>query len=271
MDINLTSAKDIATIIFYLITSVIAMLTYRRAKATILQPKRTELIKKQTEIFSNFLSFINQNENSIDNGLDYVNLFGNNVDLVLRDFGLIEIDKVSEDYLQFNSNISGWIQFLENDIHNFIFAKGNLEDYDKLIFEIDNRARQKYYQKCLEENKFDVYRIFYTEKHEKFYKTLREFAFNPFLPSDVQKLALQIGKDLQENTHVVLRVLLKKLVLEYSNANNNKESINQIILAPEFSHQTLYRVFEKERIHHDKLFEELRKLIRKHLNIDEKW
>ena len=120
---------------FYLVGSAIAILTYLRAKATILQPKRTEIIKKQTEIFSNFLSFVNENENSIDNGFDYVNLFSDNVDLVLRDYGLIEIDPNSEKYHEMLLKISGWIQFLENDIEKFVFIKGNLGTYDELIFE----------------------------------------------------------------------------------------------------------------------------------------
>lgn len=267
----MTSIKDITTIIFYIIASVITILTYLRARATILQPKRTELIKKQTEIFSNFLSFINENENSIDNGFDYVNLFIYNADLILREFGLIELDNKSEKIIKYNSNISGWIQFLETDIYEFIFVKGNLYDYDTLVFEKDNRERQKYYQKCLAENKFEVYRIFFTSKHEKFYKTFREFANNPFMPSEVQKLTFQIGKDLQENIQIVLRSLLKQLVLDYSNAISQKGNCNKLVLNEEFRHHDLYRIFEKERIKHDKLFEGLKKNIRKHLNIDEKW
>src|SRR4051794_38106752 len=101
MEINLTSIKDIVTIAFYVIASVIAILTYLRARATILQPKRTELIKKQTEIFSNFLSFINENENSIDNGFDYVNVYSYNVDLILLELGLIQSDN-QEKIIQFN-------------------------------------------------------------------------------------------------------------------------------------------------------------------------
>lgn len=271
MCINLTEAKDIVTILFYLVGSAIAILTYLRAKATILQPKRTEIIKKQTEIFSNFLSFVNENENSIDNGFDYVNLFSDNVDLVLRDYGLIEIDPNSEKYHEMLLKISGWIQFLENDIEKFVFIKGNLGTYDELIFEKDQRARQKYYQKYLSENKFEVYRIFYTTKYENFFKVLREFASNPFLPSDVQKTAKKIGNDLEENVHYKLRALLRRLVEEYYNALIKKENSNPIVLNEDFRHAFLYRIFEKERIKHESNLELLKEQIRKHLNIDEKW
>ncbi|MBB4034123.1 hypothetical protein GGR21_000008 [Dysgonomonas hofstadii] len=271
MSMNLTEMKDIVTILFYVIGSTIAILTYMRAKSTILQPKRTELIKKQTEIFSDFLSFINENENSVDNGLDYVNLFSYNVDLVLRDFGFITIDNESDKYQELNFNISGWTQFLENDIYEFVFVKGNLNTYDSLIFEVDNRARQKYYQICLTNNKFNVYRIFFTAKYERFYKTLRAFATNPFLPNDVQETAYQIGKDLQENIHNKLRILLETLVKEYFRASTNQEGSSKEVLTNDFRHVTLFRIFEKERIKHEESFEKLKKQIRKHLNIDDRW
>ena len=91
MELSLAAIKDIVTIIFYIIGAIIAILTYLRARATVLQPKRAELVKKQTEIFSNFLSFINENENSIDHGLDYTNLFSYNVDLILEHVGKLSL------------------------------------------------------------------------------------------------------------------------------------------------------------------------------------
>ena len=121
LKINSSWIKDLFTIIFAGTATILAILTYRRAKATILQPKRIEVTKKQTEILSNFLTIISDNHNSIDNALDYIGLFSYNVDLILREYGLIEIDRSSEGYKEMNSNIAGWLQFLENDIHDFVF------------------------------------------------------------------------------------------------------------------------------------------------------
>lgn len=198
-------------------------------------------------------------------------MFSYNVDLILIDFGLLDINPSSEAYVEFTANVSGWIQFLQSDIHNFIFVKGNIEDYDRLYYEKDDKARSKYYYQTLEAGTFEVHRIFYTEKHEKFYKSLSSFASNPFLPEDVQVLAKQIGRDLQENIHVILRLLLKKLVLEYWSASNQKSNSINVVLLEEFRHQTLYRTFEEERIKHDETLLGLKKLIRLPLNIDEKW
>ncbi|WP_133257241.1 hypothetical protein [Hymenobacter edaphi] len=93
--------KDITTVIFTGTATVLALLTYKRAKATVLQPKRTEVTKKQTKILSDFLTVIAENNNSIDSALDYVNLLNYNVDLVLREYGLLEIPADSEKYQEY--------------------------------------------------------------------------------------------------------------------------------------------------------------------------
>lgn len=51
----LTIAKDIANIAFYAIVATVTVLTYRRAKRTILQPLRTEIFKQQLGLFSSVL------------------------------------------------------------------------------------------------------------------------------------------------------------------------------------------------------------------------
>ncbi len=263
--------KDISTILFTATGTVIAILTYLRAKATILQPKRTEVIKKQTEILSDFLTLISENNNSIDSGLDYVNLLNYNVDLALREYGLIDIPKDSEKYKEFNGNIAGWIQFLENDIYDFVFIEGSMEIYDNSIFEKDNRLRQRFYEIQAKNNNIAIHRIFYTHRHIRFYKKLKDFWNNPFLTTEMHKIAYEIGKNIHLNIHYDLRVILQKLVEEYSKAILENKAPDEEILTEKFRHETLFRVFEKERKHHDKDYESLKEIIQKHLMIDNKW
>ena len=45
-------------IIFTLIATIIAVLTYKRAKSTVLQPIRNETIKKQAVLLEEILNFI---------------------------------------------------------------------------------------------------------------------------------------------------------------------------------------------------------------------
>ena len=156
--------KDISTVIFTGTATVLAILTFIRAKATILQPKRTEVTKKQTEIISDFLTQTSENGDSLDTGLDYINLLNYNVDLALRDYGLIDIDKNSDKYKDYEQNIAGWIQFLDGDIFDYYFSKGSILDYDRLLFEPDNRIRPKYYYSKALKGEVEIHRIFYTKR-----------------------------------------------------------------------------------------------------------
>lgn len=86
---NIIWLKDLFTLLFVGTGTVVAILTYRRARATILQPIRTEVIKKQSELLSKLLQTLNDNNQSFEVGLDYLNLVQINVMLTLRDFGFV--------------------------------------------------------------------------------------------------------------------------------------------------------------------------------------
>lgn len=86
---NISWIKDLFTLLFVGTGTVVAILTYRRAKATILQPIRTEVIKKQSELLSKLLQTLSDNDQSFEVGLDYVSLVQINVILTLRDFGFV--------------------------------------------------------------------------------------------------------------------------------------------------------------------------------------
>lgn len=75
---NSSWIRDIGTLILTGTATVLAILTYRRAKATILQPKRTEVIKIQSQVLVDFLKSISENGNNIDSSLDYMGVFNCN-------------------------------------------------------------------------------------------------------------------------------------------------------------------------------------------------
>ncbi|XLS27987.1 hypothetical protein ACJD0Z_12345 [Flavobacteriaceae bacterium M23B6Z8] len=265
---NSSWLKDISTILFTALGTLIAILSYNRAKSSIFQPKRTEVAKIQTEILTDFLTSFTTDGNSIDRAIDYVKIYQYNVDIALRDYNLADLDKISEKYAEYEQNIAGWIQFLENDIYNFILVEGSIKEYDQLIFEPNNRERQKHYERKANEGIYDIHRIVYTKKYQLFHKKLRDLSNNPFLPKEIQEVANQIGDNMTINLHHKLRILLSKLIEETHTAYKNKESDNYEVISETFKYQTLWRIFEKERNQHDKDYELLKKKIREHLRID---
>lgn len=268
---NSTWIKDIFTIFLTGTATVVAILSYRRAKATIFQPKRTEVIKKQTEILSEFLTLFTYNGNTIDKAVDYSTIYRYNIDIALRDYNLVDINKFSEKYIEYEQNIGGWIQFLENEIYEHVYVEGSIKEYDELIFEKDDRQRQLIYTTRAKEGEVNIHRIFYTTKYAIFIKTLRDLTNNPFLPKDIQDVAKQIALNITINIHYNLRTLLKKLVEDIYKAYHDGQSADYEIFTETFRYSTLYRVFELERKKHDEDYILLKEKIRKHLMIDEKW
>ena len=265
---NSSWLKDISTIVFTATGTLVAILSYRRAKSSIFQPKRTEVAKIQTQILTDFLTTFTTDGNSLDQAIDYLNIYKYNVDIALRDYNLADIEKVSEKYTEYEQNVAGWFQFLENDIYNFILVEGSIKEYDLLIFETNNRERQRHYEKKANDGVFEIHRIFYTKKYHQFHKKLRDLANNPFLPREIQNAANQIGKNMTVNLHHKLKALLSELIEETYIAYNDKESDRYEVITETFKYQTLWRIFEKERNQHDKDYELLKKKIREHLRID---
>lgn len=262
---NSSWLKDISTIVFAATGTLIAILSYRKARNTIFQP---EVVKIQTRVLTDFLKSFTTDGNSLDKSIDYLNIYMYNVDLTLREYNLADIDRISEKYVEYEQNIAGWFQFLENDIYDFILVEDSIEGYDKLIFNANNKAYQKHYEKKASEGVFKIHRIFYTKKYALFHKKLRDLSNNPFMPLEIQKVANQIGENMTINLHHVLKSLLSTLVKETFVALNDKKTNNYEVITENFKYKTLWRIYEKERNQHDKDFELLKKKIREHLKID---
>lgn len=268
---NVSWIKDVAYILFAFTGALLAILSYRKARATIFQPKRTEAIKIQLDVLTEFLSLFASDGNTIDRAIDYTNIYRYNVDLALRDYNLMDEEILLQRKIKFEQDIGGWFQFLEDDIYEFVLIEGSIEEYDRMFFEPNNRERQKNYEAKAKEGEVTIHRIFYTKKYALFHKKLRDLSENPFMPKDIQEVANQIGENVLVNLHYNLRTLLTKLVKDTYAAYQDKESDLYELISDQFKYQTLWRVFETERRQHKQDYELLKERIRKHLLIDKKW
>ena len=86
---NISWIKDIFSVIFTGVATILAVLTYIRAKDTILQPIRSEVIKRQSEILSELLELISKKDFSLDLKLDYIKLAQINALKTLEDYGFV--------------------------------------------------------------------------------------------------------------------------------------------------------------------------------------
>ena len=134
---NTSFIKDIIYIVFLLTTSIVAILTYNRAKHTILQPLKTEVIKKQITIFSDLILFLENSRN-----FNFYNIISLNVVSFINNF---EAYRESLEQTQWINNIlitrkgSFGIDISNRDILNVDIINGELLIVPILKFEKSGR------------------------------------------------------------------------------------------------------------------------------------
>jgi len=260
--------KDLSTVLFTVTGTIIAILSYRRAKSTIFQPKRAEVTKIQTNLLLEFLSEFTNYGNSIDKAVDYPNLLKYNIDLVLRDYDLaVDIDPNTERYQEMNNNIAGWYTYA-GDINNVNFVEGNLADYDKVYFHtttIENNIKN------LKDGNVEIDRIFVTKKHLHFVHKLGDLSANPFLNKEIQEVANQIGTNLKINIHQKLKEIIEKQIIEIYKTREDTSNFDFENITLKLKYSIIYLMFDLGRIKHEDDYDLLLKKIRKDLMIDKKW
>lgn len=264
LKVNSNWLKDVSTLVLTTTGTIIAILTYKRAKATIFQPKRVEVIKIQSQILIDFLSSFTTDGNSLDKAIDYFNLLYYNFNLVLRKLNIKEIEQNSEIYKELNLKIGGWYEADMSGIYDSALIEGSLEDYDEIYS--DEALGGSPTEQLINEIYLD--QLFVSKKHSLFVKKLRDICNNPFLPNEILDVARQIGENMTSNFHVLLKGILIEKILPIKQSNSQTGSTNAV---PNLDYIDIWNEFETKRIKHNEDYMLLRKKIREHLRIDDKW
>lgn len=258
---NISWLKDIFTLLFAGTGTILAIFTYRRARATVLQPIRTEVIKKQSEILSRFLQIIKNYNYSFEKGLDYINLVQTNVIMTLTDYGFVfkEHKELSE---KIQNDIVGWLPCGKSNILKDIEIIGTFKDNIEES-NIYNYSLEKYNN--LKKQEIDIDKIYLTKQHTEFISLIKEFKNDPFMPTIIQKLLTELINDINSNLTIILKSELEVFMLDFSKVyfETNK--------APIFDPIGIYNNYNHSRVHHRPILELIKNEIRKYLRIDEKW
>ncbi|MHA1337278.1 MAG: hypothetical protein ACTSPW_16305, partial [Promethearchaeota archaeon] len=197
---NISWIKDIFTIIFTFTAIIISILTYRRARATVLQPIRNEVIKKQSKILSELLSFLYEYDNSIENGLDYLGLITINTFLSLKELGFIfkGDEKIIENL---KDNVKGWIPCGESKILKDVKIIGIFDDDIKKNEKDFNDTRKERYENA-KKGIIEINKIYLTNQYNKFMKRWSYFSDSPFLPISIKNILKKISIEININLTV---------------------------------------------------------------------
>lgn len=260
--INIGWLKDFLGVIFTLVATIIAILTYIRAKDTILQPIRSEVIKRQAEIFVNILDFLNSYKvfgNDIDLGFDYYNIVHINFLNTLNDHGF-SISKEEEDYLYSTFESSTFNLLNNNKLRTIPLFYSKDEENQK---NIELRKKDKLQKRELASKgiiQIDI--LCKTKEHNIFISKLYDFATNPFIPSNIQNIFNKVMEDAEKNINIHLVNSLKEIMLVYY--KKHSESKSELLVEPSF----INNLFQNKRIEHVADFNILRDEVRKYLKID---
>jgi hypothetical protein len=255
--------KDVSTIIFAGTGIVIGILSYKKAKSSIFQPKRTEVTKIQTDILLEFLSKFTTNGNSIDQAIDYRSILSYNIELALRDYKLLEIDSKSKRYKILSNSIAGWYRD-PGDIYRVNVEEGSIEEYDKFYLNLKPLED-------LDKNEVNIERIFFTKKHYDFIKKLNDLSSHPFLNKEIQDAANRIGKNLTINIQDKVKKVLEERILAIYKIHLKERNSAKMDLERKIKYTVMLTLFEMKRIDHSEDYDLLIKEIRSHLMIDQKW
>lgn len=259
---NITTIKDLLWIVFTFVATLVAILTYKRARYTLLQPLKSEVIKRQTELLIEVLDFFDSSL-IFSAKIDYMTIVSLNMYKLIEEFGFIlnddsvaEIEKTLGGAL-FTKN-SGIISSIEK---SDVFDK-NTPDKD---VEYLQSSKQRYENAKNGNVTIDV--IYVTKNYIFFSKTLNEYISNPFMPCTVKTLLEKIKSDIHYNLTQVLKKVLEEFVIELCSSKNSPSKQEPLKIHGD----GLYNVFNRQSIHHQNEIDKIKTVIREYLMIDKKW
>lgn len=246
-------AHNLSDIAFALTATILAILTYLRAKETFLQPVRTEVIKKQTNLLIELITLVDKEINllkKIDyDGVIRLNLF----DSFLKCGSIFNEHEKVEKYVK------------ESTRAGIFFPDENGLVDAEIIPSFDENPKEErgdYKRKIYEDAKGGKFRISVlnlTESHIEFEKKLIEIKESPFLPKAVSPLVEQLEKDVRVNITEHVRGVVEEAVNEAFNKRGGNKMPNIA---------GVYNSFNRLRISHQPIADALRVEVRKYLKID---
>lgn len=249
---NISWIKDILWIIFTLVATIVAVLTYKRAKSSVLQPIRTETIKKQSVLLEEVLKFIKDD-------VDYYELLELNVLSFLVDYGFV---LKNQKELKENIKMRRCGQRIVTQKKQLDFVEV-LEPFTKDLTEKEiNDYHKEKFDKA-KNGKIEIEMIYISKKFKEYNDTLNNFIENPFLPTKFKKILLKMKCNIDFNASVNIKKVLEDFFKEYFKRYKNGET--------NFNMPGIYNTYNHILLNNKEHIEVLYKEIRDYLFIDYEW
>lgn len=260
---NLTDIKDILWIVFTFIATFVAILTYRRARFTLLQPLRSEVIKRQTDLLVSLSDFFDS-DILFSIKLDYSNIIKFNIIKIMANNGFEFRDKTILNDI--DKQFAGALLDSELFVQSTKILKQSNNNSDSVLESEMDEAPHKYEIKETDINKDKINQVFYTIQYFSCLRELKQFIDNPFMPKKIKKLLEELEHDIGHNLSVIMKVL-NEFYTKYKSENyslNDDVSISDICSA-------IDNRFVSVRKNHNTNIRKVKDLISDYLMVDKKW
>lgn len=256
----ITFLKDSTDILFGVTATILAILTYLRAKETILQPVRTEVIQKQSRLMIELLEYLDSRSKDFPgDGIGYLDLVGFNLFNWARLFGFrFNHGKDLENTMtELSANAAkifkDTIQLSDLEVVQPFNNKNRTDE------ELDRQAEKMWYERG-SSGDYRIDRVFLTKQYVEYTSTLEKYKNDPFTPSIIKTSLDKLLFEIQTNIETDLRSQIQDFV-KVLFKTTDKSGFN-------FSPAGVYNDFNHKRVRHDATLKELRENVRKYLKID---
>ena len=236
------------------------ILTYRKAKLTIFQPLRTEVVKRQTELLVEILDFLSDDGTHFYFKVDYMGIISCNAYLLLKHYGFVLSDESVGKAVE--ENLSGMLILKESGVLKSFRLPNVFDDKDD---DFNNDLDKEDYE-LAKQGIVELEVLHLTKCHDECMKRIDYFINNPFTPSSIQEALKKIVQNILYNLKYPLKQELINFVIELCK-RRGATSDNPIRI----EHNAIYNNFQRISRDNKLLIEEIRKITRKYLMIDYKW
>lgn len=260
---NASQIRDFVGILFPLVATVLAILTYRRARFTLFQPLRAEVVKRQTDLLLELYDVLCSQQLGLVGSLDYINIVNANAYKSFLDLSLTkESENNKETFRDTISDSELWLDHVTIGFPSLFvdppeLSKGNVPPPSNR----DSKLTPQELKKIIDsEHCIDI--IYLTNDHVSTINKIQRIIANPITPKEVvsqlEKLKHEIGKNLS----VILPSILEAAIKESCTQNLLKQKVTMM------DYRAISNGFLANANTHKESSAELQLCIRKLLRVD---
>ncbi len=263
---NITTIKEILWIFFTAIATTVTILTYKRAKHTVLQPLKTEITKRQTDVLVQLHDYLLDKDNDFFSKVDYLGIVACNSYMILKEYGFVLNDDTIGKEVEKNRNgcliLKKHGTLAQVSLPNLLEQKKDKQDIDE---EINDYYKNKY--ENAKNGVVEIDHIHLTNEYHECIHTLRSFENNAFIPKSIKVLIEELNEEIHSNLTNIMKLTLEEYLIQICSDEMDPTTEDPVLI----NHFAVYNNFQRRSNHHNQTIAKIQNQTRKYLKIDEMW